>query len=29
MSLAKNHQSAATLRECGSQLIAYIHLLET
>ncbi len=28
MSVAKNHQSAATLRQCGGQLIAYIHMLK-
>lgn len=28
MSLAKNHQSAATLRQCGGQLISYIHMLK-
>lgn len=28
MSLAKNHQSAATLRQCGSQLISYINMLK-
>lgn len=28
MSLAKNHQSAATLRQCGRQLIMYINLLK-
>lgn len=28
MSLAKNHQSAATLRQCGGQLISYINMLK-
>ena len=27
MSLAKNHQSAATWRQCGSQLMSYINIL--
>lgn len=29
MSLAKNHQSAAILRQCGSQLIFYIQMMKT